>query len=99
MEYKYINTSNMITQYILSHRLKTIIISFKIASITFSIDGRVYGVTTPGSGGFWKLGDFSGNDNPWKNDCHMAPFDKEVTFFTNKQNMWRCGVFVIIIFQ
>lgn len=47
------------------------------ASITFGVDGKTIGVTTPGEGGFWELGGFQGN-NPWANAEHMAPFDREV---------------------
>ena len=47
--------------------------------IKFYIDDELIGqVHPPNPGGFWKLGKFQGNDNPWVNGTIMSPFDQKV---------------------
>ncbi|KAL1491621.1 hypothetical protein ABEB36_012192 [Hypothenemus hampei] len=52
-------------------------------NIMFSVDNLDCGTITPPSGGFWELGHFSGDDNPWKNGTNLAPFDKEFYLVMN----------------
>jgi len=50
--------------------------------MNFFVDGEYIGNISPPSGGFWELGQFSG-DNIWKNGGFMAPFDKRFHLIIN----------------
>ncbi|XP_034240415.1 beta-1,3-glucan-binding protein-like [Thrips palmi] len=48
----------------------------------FLLDGKQYGEVPRPKGGFWKLGEFEG-DNIWKDGNDMAPFDQEFYIILN----------------
>jgi len=50
--------------------------------ITFLIDDLEMGHVNPPEGGFWQLGEFSGN-NIWSDGSKMAPFDQNFYFIIN----------------
>lgn len=50
--------------------------------IAYSIDGQEIGRVTPPQGGFYQLGQLSG-DNPWGGGSRMAPFDEEFFLIIN----------------
>lgn len=49
----------------------------------FFVDSIEIGVIAVEDGGFWKMGQFYGN-NIWANGTKMAPFDEEVRYISQK---------------